>query len=293
MSINLSRTILGLWRVREWGYTAQELLGLISQCIDIGITSFDHADIYGDYECELLFGKALKVDPSIRNKMQIVTKCGIKLLSSKYPERKVKYYDTSKEHIIQSANKSLANLHTDFIDMLLIHRPDPFMNPDEVAEAFTELKNSGKVLEFGVSNFLPNQFSLLQSRLSFPLVTNQIEVSVLNQEHFDNGNVDSLLEKKIRPMVWSPLAGGKLFYDNSDRTNQVRSLLYELAKMYNVQSIDSIATSWLFVHPVNFAVIIGSGKIDRIKSAQYGEKINLSREDWFRIWITARGQDVP
>lgn len=293
MSVNLSRTILGLWRSREWGYSAQELSGLIKQCIDLGITSFDHADIYGDYECELLFGNALRVDSSIRNQIQIVTKCGIKLLSSKYPDRKIKYYDTSKEYILRSVEKSLMNLSTDYIDLLLIHRPDPFINPDEVAEAFNELKNSGKVLEFGVSNFLPSQFSLLQSRLSFPLFTNQIEVSVLNHEQFDNGNIDFLHKRKIHPMVWSPLAGGKLFFDDSERTNKVRSLLYELASKYNVPSIDSIATSWLFVHPINFAVIIGSGKIDRIKSAQYGEKINLSREDWFRVWITSREQDVP
>lgn len=293
MSLKLSRTILGFWRANQWGYSSQEILKLINQCMELGITSFDHADIYGDYECELLFGNALRIDPSIRKKMQIVTKCGIKLLSSKYPDRKIKYYDTSKEHIIKSVEKSLMNLSTDYIDLLLIHRPDPFMNPDEVAEAFTILKNSGKVLEFGVSNFLPHQFNMLQSRLPFPLFTNQIEVSVLNHENFDNGNIDFLLEKKITPMVWSPLAGGKLFSDNSERTNNVRSLLYELANKYNAPSIDSIATSWLFVHPVNFTVIIGSGKIDRIKSAQYGEKINLSREDWFRVWTTYRGQQVP
>ncbi len=293
MAFNLSRIVFGLWRLNSWNYSSMELNGLINQCIDIGISSFDHADIYGDYECEKLFGNVLMNNPSKRSKMQIVTKCGIKLISSKYPERRIKYYDTGKNHIIDSVNKSLQNLKTDYIDLLLIHRPDPFMNADEVANAFIELKKSGKVLEFGVSNFLPHQFNLLQSRLNFPLVTNQIEVSVLNHENFDNGNIDFLHERKITPMVWSPLAGGKLFYDNSDRTNRVRSLLYELVNKYGAPSIDSIALAWLFVHPVNFAVVIGSGKIERIKSALYGEKINLSREDWFRIWTTARGEDVP
>jgi predicted oxidoreductase len=293
MTFNLSRTVLGLWRSINWNYSSRELNGLINQCIELGITSFDHADIYGNYECETLFGNVLMHNPSLRSKMQIVTKCGIKLLSSKYPERKIKYYDTSKNHIIESVNKSLQNLQTDYIDLLLIHRPDPFMNADEVADAFQELKDSGKVLEFGVSNFLPHQFNLLQSRLKFPLVTNQIEVSVLNHENFDNGTIDFLQERKITPMVWSPLAGGKLFYDNSNRTNQLRSLLNELANKYDAPSIETIATAWLFVHPVNFVVVIGSGKIERIKSALYGEKINLSREDWFRIWTTARGEDVP
>lgn len=293
MSLNFSRTALGLWRLKSWGYTTDELEVLINQCIDFGITTFDHADIYGDYECESLFGNVLSKNPALRSKMQIVTKCGIKPISSKYPDRKINYYDTGKNHIIDSVNKSLRNLKTNYIDLLLIHRPDPFMNPDEVAEAFSELKHSGKVLEFGVSNFLPAQFRLLQSRLNFPLITNQIEVSVLNHEHFDNGNIDYLHEKRIKPMVWSPLAGGKLFNDYSDRTNQVRSLLNELAGNYGAPSIDSIAASWLFVHPVNFIVIIGSGKIERIKNVLYGEKINLSREDWFRIWTTARGQGVP
>lgn len=293
MPLKLSKTILGLWRANQWGYSTQELISLINQCIELGITTFDHADIYGDYECESLFGKVLKENSSIRNKMQIVTKCGIKLLSSKYPDRKIKYYDTSKEHIIKSVEQSLVNLNTDYIDLLLIHRPDPFMNPDEVADAFINLKSSGKVIEFGVSNFLPNQFSMLQSRLGFPLFTNQIEVSVLNHEHFNNGNIDFLLERKISPMVWSPLSGGRLFYDNSERVNQVRSLLYELVNKYEAPSIESIATAWLFVHPVNFSVILGSGKIERIKTAQFGEKINLCREDWFRIWTTARGEQVP
>lgn len=293
MAFNLSRTVLGLWRLNNWNYSTKELSDLINQCIDLGITSFDHADIYGDYECEILFGNVLNNSPQLRNKIQLVTKCGIKLLSSKYPERKIKYYDTSKKHIIDSVNKSLQKLKTDYIDLLLIHRPDPFMNADEVAASFQELKDSGKVLEFGVSNFLPHQFNLLQSRLTFPLVTNQIEVSVLNHENFDNGSIDFLQERKIAPMVWSPLAGGKLFYDNTERTNRVRSLLNELANKYGAPSIDSIATAWLFVHPVNFSVVIGSGKIERIKSALYGEKINLSREDWFRIWTTSRGADVP
>ncbi|MBS3945041.1 MAG: aldo/keto reductase [Melioribacter sp.] len=293
MDFNLSRTVLGLWRLNNWNYSSMELNGLINQCIDLGITSFDHADIYGDYECEELFGNALMLDSSLRSKMKIVTKCGIKLLSSKHPERIIKYYDTSKNHIMDSVNKSLQNLRTDYIDLLLIHRPDPFMNADEVAVSFQELKDSGKVLEFGVSNFLPHQINLLQSRLKYPLVTNQIEVSVLNHENFDNGSIDFLQERKISPMVWSPLAAGKLFYDNSDRTHRVRSLLNELAKKYGAPSIDSIATAWLFVHPVNFVVVIGSGKIERIKSALYGEKIDLSREDWFRIWIAARGKDVP
>ncbi|MFA7229478.1 MAG: aldo/keto reductase, partial [Melioribacteraceae bacterium] len=183
MSGGLSRMALGLWRTREWNMNSGELYKLIAQSLDIGITTFDHADIYGNYGCEELFGAALKENPSIRKRMQIVTKCGIKLLSAKFPGTTVKHYDTGKEHIIRSAENSLVNLATEYIDLLLIHRPDPFMNADETAEAFYQLKKSGKVVHFGVSNFLPHQFSLLQSRLDFPLATNQIEASVLCTEH--------------------------------------------------------------------------------------------------------------
>lgn len=289
----LSRTALGLWRAKIWNYSRSGLEKLISGSIDLGINTFDHADIYGDYECEGLFGEVLKSNPSLRKKMAIVTKCGIKLTSSKYPERKIKYYDTGKDHIIKSVENSLMNMGTDFIDLLLIHRPDPLMNADEAAGAFTELKASGKVLHFGVSNFLPHQFDLLQSRLPFPLTTNQIEVSVLNHEHFDNGNIDFLQQKKVVPMVWSPFAGGRIFYEESESALRTRAVLNELAYNYGTNGIEPIAAAWLFVHPVNFVLILGSGRIERIKNAIEGVNIKLSREEWFRVWTAARGRDIP
>lgn len=224
--------------------------------------------------------------------MQIVTKCGIKLVSQKFPYHQLHCYDTSKAHIIKSAENSLRNLSTDYIDLLLIHRPDPFMNADETAEAFYILKKSGKVLHFGVSNFLPNQFNLLQSRLDFPLVTNQIEVSVLNTENFDNGNIDFLQEKKISPMVWSPFAGGRMFLENSEQANRVRNVLNEIAHKYQV-GIDTVAAAWLLAHPVNFIVVLGSGKVNRIKSALKGLEIKLTCEEWFKLWVASKGNDVP
>ena len=292
MSINLSRITLGFWRAREWNYSIQQLNTLVTQSIESGVTSFDHADIYGNYECETIFGNILKDNPSIRKQIQIVTKCGIKLLSPQFPETQIKHYDTGKEHIIKSVNNSLKNLNTDYIDLLLIHRPDPFMNADETAKAFYELKKTGKVLHFGVSNFLPHQFSMLQSRLDFPLSTNQIEVSVLCTEHFDNGNVDYLQEKRVSPMVWSPFAGGRIFWDNSDQAIRVRNILNELAAKYQT-GIDAIANAWLLVHPVNFIIVLGTGKIDRIKSAIKGMEIKLTREEWFKIWIASKGNEVP
>ena len=292
MSLQLPRIALGLWRSREWNYSTAQLADLVKQSLDLGIDTFDHADIYGDYECEALFGNVLKENSSLRNRMRIVTKCGIKLISRNRPNNTVKSYDTGKKHIIDSANTSLKNFNTDYIDLLLIHRPDPFMNADESAEAFNELRRSGKVLHFGVSNFLPYQFTLLQSRLDFPLVTNQIEVSVLNLEHFENGNIDFLQEKRIAPMVWSPFAGGRMFWENSERANLVRNVLHGIANAYQVD-IDAVAVAWLFVHPVNFSVVLGTGKLERIKSAMKGLEINLSREEWFKILAASRGHEIP
>jgi predicted oxidoreductase len=293
MEFNLSRIALGLWRLKEWNYSDQELEKLVNQTLELGITTYDHADIYGNYECEKLFGNVLKLNPSLRSQMLLVTKCGIKPASSNFPERKIGHYDTRKEHILYSVDNSLKNLSTDYIDLLLIHRPSPIMNADEVANAFEDLKKSGKVLNFGVSNFLPQQFTLLQSRLNFPLVTNQIEVSILHHEHFDNGNIDFLQERRVAPMVWSPFARGKIFTDKDEKTTRVRNLLYELTSKYTGSSLEAMSTAWLLVHPVKFCVIIGSGKIDRIKAALNGLEINLTNEDWFRIWVKSRGENVP
>lgn len=292
MELQLSRIALGLWRSREWNYSTAQLADLVNQSLELGIDTFDHADIYGDYECEALFGNVLKENPSLRQKIKIVTKCGIKLVSKNRPEHAIKTYDTGRKHVVDSANRSLKNFGTDYIDLLLIHRPDPLMNADETAAAFNELRKSGKVLHFGVSNFLPHQFNLLQSRLDFPLVTNQIEVSVLNLEHFDNGNIDFLQEKRVSPMVWSPFAGGRLFWEDNERANRVRNILNEIAGKYQV-GIDTVAAAWLLVHPVKFSVVLGTGKLDRIKSAMKGLEINLSREEWFKILAASRGHEEP
>lgn len=292
MEFKMSRFSLGFWRAKEWNYNSQQLHELVNQSLELGITTIDHADIYGQYSCENIFGNILKENPSLREKVQLVSKCGIKIATPRYSEFSMHSYDTSKAHILWSAENSLRNMNTDYLDVLLIHRPDPLMNADEVAEAMNELKQSGKVLHFGVSNFLPHQFNLLQSRLDFPLVTNQIEASVLCTEHFDNGNIDFLQEKRIAPMVWSPFAGGRIFRENNEKANRVRNVLFEIAYKYQVE-IDAIAAAWLLVHPVNFVIVLGTGKVERIKAAMKGLNINLTREEWFKIWVASHGQDIP
>jgi len=215
-TLEVSRFALGFWRLNKWKMSPTELLYFIETVLDTGITTFDHADIYGDFSCEMLFGEALKRKPALRQKMQLITKCGIKPASQKYPERRINFYDTGYSHILESVEQSLKNFHTDYLDMLLIHRPDPLMNPNETARAFEELHRSGKVLHFGVSNFTPSDFDMLQAHLRFPMVTNQIEISPWQLEHFQNGNMAYFLQKSIHPMAWSPLAQGKLLHPDDE-----------------------------------------------------------------------------
>lgn len=290
--LSFSRIIHGLWRLNSWGYSDEQLLQLIEECMELGITTFDHADIYGNYQNEALFGKALALKPSLRDKMELVTKCGIKLISDQRPEHEIKYYDTSKEHIMKSAEKSLENLQTDYIDVLLIHRPDPDMDPEEVAEAFTKLKEQGKVRHFGVSNFTPSQFEMLSSFLSFPLVTNQVEISVRHLNGFGDGTIEHCLQKRIPPMAWSPLAGGQIYTSTDDKSTRIRQVLQDIGEELALTEIDSLMYAWLLHHPAKILPIVGSGKIERIKAATEAFNIKLSRQQWFKIWIASTGEDV-
>ncbi|MBD3884051.1 aldo/keto reductase [Phormidium tenue FACHB-886] len=291
-SLRFSRVIQGVWRMVEWQQTPEETLSFVHQCVALGITTFDHADLYGDYTCEALFGDALKADASLRSQIQLVSKCGIKLVSKNRPSHSIKHYDTSREHILASVDQSLQALHTDYLDVLLIHRPDPLMNADETAEAFTQLKQAGKVLHFGVSNFLPSQFDLLASRLAFPLVSNQIEISVLHLDAFADGTIDQCQRLKIAPMAWSPLGGGELFSGDSPKAVRLRAALTTIAQSHNA-TIDQVALAWLLVHPANILPILGTGNLDRIRAAAAAESLRLTREEWFTLWSASTGEEVP
>ncbi len=290
--LSFSRIIQGLWRLNEWPLSDEGLLSLIEKCLELGITTFDHADIYGGYQNEALFGKALALKPSIREKIELVTKCGIKLVSKARPEHKIKHYDTSKEHIMMSVENSLRNLEADYLDVLLIHRPDPFIDPGEVAEAFTRLNEAGKVKHFGVSNFTPSQFEMLNSYLPFPLVTNQIEISVSQLQPFQDGTIDQCLQKRVAPMAWSPLAGGAIFSGEDEKPVRIKKALQEVGEELGIAEIDKIMLAWLLLHPAKIMPIIGSGKMERIKAAAESLQIALTRQQWFKIWIASTGKDV-
>ncbi|WP_162063942.1 aldo/keto reductase [Vibrio taketomensis] len=289
----LSELIQGYWRLAEWNMSPQQRLTFLKQHIDLGITTVDHADIYGNYECETLFGEALKLDPSVRSQIEIVTKCDIKLCTDKFPARKVNYYDTSSAHIYESVNNSLSRLGVDQIDLLLIHRPDVLMDADEVAEAFAELHKVGKVKHFGVSNFTPAQFELLQDRVHKPLVTNQVEINPLNFDVAHDGTLDQMQLKRIRPMAWSCLGGGEIFKGTSEQSKRVREELELIRDEIGANSIDEVIYAWVRRLPSKPLPIIGSGKIERVETAINALNIELTREQWYRVWVASKGHGVP
>jgi predicted oxidoreductase len=288
-----SRIALGMWRLNDWNMNTTELLRFIESAMEMDITTFDHADIYGLYTAEELFGKALKENPGLRSKMEIVTKCGIKLVSENRPENTFHAYDTSRDHIIKSAETSLKNLRTDYLDVLLVHRPDPLMDADKVAEAFNHLRKSGKVRHFGVSNFTPFQFDLLQSSLDFPLVTNQVEASVLHLDPLHDDTLDQCQQLRISPMAWSPLGGGSLFTGTGEREVRLRSELQKVGNELGGAAIDQVALAWLLKHPSNIIPVLGTGNLDRIRGAAGALDLALSRDQWFRIWSASAGHEVP
>ncbi len=288
-----SELVQGYWRLSDWNMSPQERLSFLKQHLELGITTIDHADIYGNYDCEKLFGEALTLDKSLQQQIQIITKCGIKLCSDKFPNRQINYYDTSKQHIIHSVEASLQNLQVERINTLLIHRLDVLMNADEVAEAFNQLKEQGKVQHFGVSNFTPSQFSLLQSRLDFPLVTNQVEINPLNFDVAHDGTLDQLQEKRTLPLAWSALAGGNIFHAQSEQAVRVRNELESIKEEIGAKGIDQVIYAWLRKMPSSPIPIIGSGKIERVKDAVDSLSLELDREQWFRVWIASKGHGVP
>ncbi|EQB1503838.1 aldo/keto reductase [Enterobacter asburiae] len=284
-----SRFVMGYWRLMDWNMSPLQLASFIEEHLDLGITTVDHADIYGGYQCEAAFGEALKLVPALRDRMEIVTKCGIATTAK--PEHAIGHYITDSAHIIKSAEQSLVNLATDRIDLLLIHRPDPLMDADEVAEAFLNLHQSGKVRHFGVSNFTPAQFALLQSRLPFTLATNQVEISPVHQPLLLDGTLDQLQQLRIRPMAWSCLGGGRLF--NDDEFQPLRNELETFARELNAESIEQVVYAWILRLPSKPLPIIGSGKIERVRSALAAEELEMTRQQWFRIRKAALGYDVP
>lgn len=271
------------WGIWDAQFTTVQYEAMIEMAMSLGMSTFDHADIYGDHTTEAEFGAALKLHPAWRSQMELVTKCGIIRVCDQKPGHYIKAYDFTKSHILQSAEDSLRNLQTDYLDVMLLHRPDLLMDPDEVAEAFEMLYTSGKVRSFGVSNFTPSQVQLLQSTV--PVGVHQLEVSVKDVSAFDDGRLDQCTLDGIVPMAWSPLGGGKL-------PEAVVSALSTLAVEFEVTP-QAMALAWLLQHPSGILPVVGTTKAENLEAAQAALNIKLDRQQWYTIYQAATGTTLP
>lgn len=274
------------WGVWGANHSVKEIQKLIDVCVEENITTFDHADIYGSHTTEELFGNAWKEMNLKRENVQFISKCGIVMNSDKKPSA-LKYYNYNKDYILNCVDESLSNLKTDYLDTLLLHRPSPLMNPEVIAEAFTVLKDVGKVREFGVSNFSVSQFELINQYV--PLVTNQIEISVNEISSFENGILDQLMSKGLRPTAWSVM--GSYFSDQSDENIRIKKVIVELCDKYNAEE-NQILLAFILKHPSKIIPVIGTSKAETIRTLSQTLQIDLDLEDWFRILESIRGKEV-
>ena len=290
--LTLSRLAYGVWRLSEAADTsAQAVAGRIQACLDQGITTFDHADIYGGYSCEALFGAALRAQPGLKARMEIVTKCDIMLLSDQRPDNRVKHYDTSAAHVQASVERSLQNIGVDAIDLLLIHRPDPLMDHHALGACLDSLIQSGKVRAAGVSNFMPWDLDLLQSAMKNRLLTNQIEISLMQTRGLVDGQIAHAQRLGVPVMAWSPLGGGRLFGQDAAAL-RLRPALQRVASAQGVDET-AVAIAWLLHHPARIIPVLGTNEPARIARMQDALRVTLDRQTWFELYSLANGANVP
>lgn len=275
------------WGIWDKNLNTKEMNNMIHLCLENKITTFDHADIYGSYTTESEFGKAFASSKIEREKMQLISKCGIQMKAESRPT-KIKHYDYSKEYIIWSVENSLKNLQTDYLDVLLLHRPSPLMQADEIAEAVSKLKSEGKIIDFGLSNFTTSQTELIRQKTEISY--NQISFSATNFEPMLNGSFDYMQIHNIRPMSWNPL--GSVFRQENEQTHRLRKLLATLVSKYKFGS-DTILLSWILQHPAKVIPIAGTVNVARIQSLMKATELKLDKEDWFAIWTESAGNEVP
>ncbi len=273
----------------QWGkqLTSEEMIALMHHCISVGITSFDHADIYGGYTTENDFGKAFANSDIERESIQLISKCGIQYLSDSR-SNKVKHYNYNKDYIIWSVETSLKHLQTDYLDLLLLHRPSPLMQVDEISEAVDTLKTAGKINAFGVSNFSNSQTDLIASKVKIDV--NQIEFSLTHHDAMHDGTLDYMQTRSICPMAWSPL--GAVFREDNAQTRRIHKQLGELMDKYNATE-DQLLLAWILKHPSGIHPVVGTTNTTRLKQAALAADIELELEDWFLILVACQGHKVP
>ena len=284
-----SKIIAGTMTWGIWGknLNTSKMIATMHCCLDNGISSFDHADIYGGYTTEAAFGVAFNESGIDREKIQLISKCGIQY-QSENRNNKIKHYDYSQSYIIWSVEQSLKNLQTDYLDLLLLHRPSPLMQADEIAEAISKLKKDGKILDFGVSNFTPSQTDLIETKTKVNY--NQIQFSATHLEAMLNGSLDHMQTNNIRPMAWNPL--GSVFKTDDEKSNRVRILAESLADKYLV-AVDVLLLAWILRHPAGILPVCGTTDKTRISQLMQATSVSLELEDWFAIWVESAGTKVP
>jgi len=288
--MNFSKITAGTMTWGQWGkkLSKQEMIDLMHHCLENNIHTFDHADIYGDYSTEADFGNAFAESGIKRSQIELVSKCGIQYIGKSRPDLKVKHYNYTKEYIIWSAENSLKHLKTDYLDLLLLHRPSPLLQPEVVAEAIATLKKEGKIKSFGVSNFTPSQTDLINKYVG--VEANQIEFSLTQHTAMHDGTLDHMMLNNIQPMSWSPL--GYVFKEDTEQTRRIHKQLGALLDKYNTTE-DQLLLAWILKHPSNIIPVVGTTTKQRLKDAYAATKIDLELEDWFLILVACQGHKVP
>ena len=286
---NYSTIIAGCMSWGNWGkkFSTNEMIAQLNATLETGITTFDHADIYGGYTTEAQFGKAFHQSNIKREDLQLISKCGIQLIGETR-NNKVGHYEYSREYIIKSVEQSLKNLQTEYLDLLLLHRPSPLMNPEEINEAISKLQSEGKIKDLGVSNFTQSQMELIETKNTINV--NQIEFSLTENSAMLDGTLDAMKVRAITAMSWSPL--GTVFKEVTEQTTRIRTLLKELCEKYNATE-DQLLLAWLLKHPSNIHPVIGTTNRDRIINAQKAIQLTLELEDWFLLLKASQGHAVP
>ncbi len=284
-----SRIIAGTMTWGQWGkgFNYKEVSDLIAYCLDIGITTFDHADIYGGYTTEADFGEGFKKSRVQRGHVQFISKCGIQFDTEARPNI-VKHYDFSRDYIIGSVEQSLKNLRTDYLDLLLLHRPSPLMNPDEISEAISKMVKEGKIKSFGVSNFTTSQIAMLET--SVPVSANQVEFSLTVNEAIYDGTLDDCIAKKRMAMSWSPL--GSYFKKENSEVKRIQKVITPMMEKYDA-SADQLLLAWILTHPARVYPVVGTATKSRLKDALRATEIKLELQDWFMLLEASQGHEVP
>lgn len=287
--LSFSRLVYGMWRLVDDGdHGNAATQAKIEACLEQGITTIDQADIYGDYESEAAFGRMLASAPHLKDEIEVISKCDIRLISEKHPENRIKFYDTSANYITGQVENSLHLMGLETLDMLLLHRPDPLMDHHETGAVLDKLVSQGKIRAVGVSNFRPWDISLLQSAMQTPIQLNQIELSLLALDNFTNGDLAFCQEHHILPMAWSPLAGGQLFSDQNQALQQVLASMAEQQKC----SVSAVAIAWLLAHPSQIMPVMGSNDLERIKDFSAALSVEMDRQSWFELYTASLGHEV-